>query len=353
MYQSKKYLRKALMPIALVMKDQRRSQPVSCFKKSSSLLRGFISESAILYGISQKNYRDYLSDYQLMKTGDINKEAAYFLNDKVAFTEMVEGVVGIPQTLAVINEGRLISKHPDLSDAPSVWTYLQAEPGRRLVIKPIFGAEGRGVALVYWDDNQVVMNDEKLSESEFIDYLAGLDKYFISDFIQQGEFSQSLFSKSLNTIRMLTMIDPITQDAFIGASTFRVGTNLSAPTDNFRRHGLSVDIDPRTGRLNRAAMIPEEGKVTWHQWHPNTGNQLTGREIPEWDKVKEDILKLANFVYQDKGIAYVGWDVVLTDQGISLLEGNSWPGVSLHQVHHPLLANPKVKAFYQYYNAVK
>lgn len=45
------------------------------------------------------------------------------------------------------------------------------------------------------------------------------------------------------------MVDQTSQKAFIAGSVFRVGTSMSAPTDNFRRHGLSVAVDPETGLL--------------------------------------------------------------------------------------------------------
>lgn len=46
-------------------------------------------------------------------------------------------------------------------------------------------------------------------------------------------------------------------------------------------------------------MIPTDGTVTWHGAHPDNG-------------------------VQKKGINYVGWDVFLTDQGMSLLEGSRY-----------------------------
>lgn len=56
---------------------------------------------------------------------------------------------------------------------------------------------------------------------------------------------------------------------------------------------------------------------------------------------------------QKKGISYVGWDVFLPDQSMSLLEGSRWFGVSLHQVHHALLADSKVRKIYQDFNVVR
>ncbi len=75
--------------------------------------------------------------------------------------------------------------------------------------------------------------------------------------------SHKLLRKALIPMAFV-MIDQTSQKEFIAASVFRVGTKLSAPTDNFRRHGLSVAVDPITGQLGGGAMIPTDGTGTWH-----------------------------------------------------------------------------------------
>lgn len=75
--------------------------------------------------------------------------------------------------------------------------------------------------------------------------------------------SHKLLRKALMPMAFV-MIDQTSQKVFIAASVFRVGTNISAPADNFRLHGLSVAVDPITGQLGEGAMIPTDGTVTWH-----------------------------------------------------------------------------------------
>lgn len=352
MVKTRIFLRKALMPVALLVNNKRRRQPVKGISKYFMLGNGFINESTLMYGLTIKNYNNYLSDYQIIKTGAINQSSAYYLNNKVAFVDMLTGLIDLPKTLATISHGQLISRNEEFQDSEGLLTYLTTHPNVKLVIKPIDGAEGRGVSVVYWADGQIHRNSQNMTPPMFLDYLDNLDDYFISEFIQQGEFAQALFPETLNTIRMLTMIDPFTQKAFIAASVFRVGTSLSMPTDNFRRRGLSLSIAFDTGQLGKAAVIPHQGVINWYEKHPDTGMQLTGQSVPHWPEIKTKMLSVANHVYEMKQIKYVGWDVVVTNSGICLLEGNSEPGVSLHQVHQPILANPKAKAFYHYHKVL-
>lgn len=350
MVKARNVLRHILIPIAFLLNNQRRHQPVKSVKKYFFLMKGFMHESMILYGLTISNYHEYLSDIQILKTGAINQEAAQYLNNKVVFVDKLTGLIELPKTLATIHDGTFISRIEDFQDSTSLVAFLENKPEIKLVIKPIDGAEGRGVSVISCENGVIKRNSDQISKEDFQDYLADLDEYFISEFIQQGQFAQALFPDSLNTIRILTMIDPNTQKAFIGGMVFRVGTRLSAPTDNFRRRGLSLAIDPFTGHLGKAATLPDRGKVHWFERHPNTGKQLTGQKIPHWQTIQTKILAVANYVFENHEVKYVGWDVVLTDEGMSLLEGNSRPGVSLLQVHQPLLSNPQTKAFYEHHH---
>ena len=68
-----------------------------------------MNESMILYGLTVQNYSNYLSDYQILKTGAINGKAAQYLNNKVVFVDSLKGLIELPKTLATINKGQLFS----------------------------------------------------------------------------------------------------------------------------------------------------------------------------------------------------------------------------------------------------
>ena len=71
---------------------------------------------------------------------------------------------------------------------------------------------------------------------------------------------------------------------------------------------------------------------------------IKGVKVPNWDAVKVALLEVADRV---DGLNLGGWDVGVTRDGsITLIEGNLNPDVDLMQVHHPLLVDPRTRAFY-------
>jgi hypothetical protein len=51
-------------------------------------------------------------------------------------------------------------------------------------------------------------------------------------------------------------------------------------------------------------------------------------------------------------IKYIGWDIILTDNGIVAIEGNNHPEPRSVQAHQALLKLSQVKKFYQDYHII-
>ena len=51
-------------------------------------------------------------------------------------------------------------------------------------------------------------------------------------------------------------------------------------------------------------------------------------------------------------IPYVGWDVLVTEPGFTVFEGNSFPHLG-YQILEPLLADPRARSFFRHFNIVR
>jgi hypothetical protein len=177
----------------------------------------------------------------------------------------------------------------------------------------------------------------------------GHDERLVCEFIEQAPYAAELYPGSANTLRMLSMWDPETDEPFVTFAVQRIGTERSAPVDNFSRGGLSAEVDLVSGELNQAVHSPYTGSLDWHDTHPETGAQIAGVEVPDWRALRDGILDIAA---QFPQLPYVGWDVLITDEGeFTIIEANSCTDVTL-QVHRPLLDDPRARRFYEHHDII-
>jgi hypothetical protein len=136
---------------------------------------------------------------------------------------------------------------------------------------------------------------------------------------------------------------------FVALAAQRFGNVTSKPADNFNQGGLSCSIDLKTGALGKGASFPKNSQLLWHEVHPDTHSQIAGINIPHWEFTITKITEIANHIPY---IPYIGWDVVITEQGFKIIEGNSAPVLRTIQMHTPLLEDPRVRKFYKWHNII-
>lgn len=329
----------------LTRKELKTGKKIGITNKLTSWRKGFFSSSFVLYELNKNNADEYLSDYdENIKAIDLNNEYYELLDDKIRFVELIKQWVDTPNDLAKIIKGYI---KPLNGNNPDLLKYLTT--GRALILKPLFSASGIGVVKVSYEEG-VIFNKDKISESEFLQRLHNYDNYLVSDYIKQAEYSDKIYSKTANTIRILTMVDPNNGKSFIAAAAHRFGTDNSFPVDNCNAGGLTSNIDVETGELSAAVTTYFSGnELKKFTVHPDTKSQISGVKIPMWNLIRDKILLVSEKI---SFLKYIGWDVIPTNEGFVVLEGNNGPDIKLHQVHSPLLRNPSVKKFFQYYKVV-
>lgn len=339
--------------ISVIVDDFMSGIKIPIRERIRLLVKGFYSPSYLIYNLEENNLDDYLSDYHRRKTRFINGNYSFetykSMNNKLIFDAMISEHAKTARTLAIVLNGKIYigNKEGPLEDFRS---FLEGVAEQKIVLKPYLETGGgRGVSVIQRSDDAFRLNDEKVSIDEIESLVRSLDNYMISEHIAQENYGESLFSGSLNTIRVLTLKDPLNNAPYIAIAVQRMGCKDSIPVDNWSSGGFSANIDLESGELGMAARFINN-KLTWHETHPDTGTQIKGVKIPNWQKVKGEILSLAaNLPYID----YVGWDIVPLSDGIVVVEGNSHSDVDLLQVHKPLLKDEVVKRFYKYHSIIK
>jgi Sugar-transfer associated ATP-grasp len=165
------------------------------------------------------------------------------------------------------------------------------------------------------------------------------EPYIVTAAVEQHPDMASFLPETVNTVRVLMMREP-GGEAFVADAVLRLGTSSSGGVDNFSKGGLSFSIDTAVGKIGQGRR--KTGAV--FENHPDTGAPVSGCSIPHWLAVL-DCCHAA--MAQQPGLQYVGWDVVVARDGPVLIEGNNKSDVNLIQAHRPLLANARVRAFYE------
>lgn len=349
------------------------SPPVSRAKRLWLHRHGFRARAAHLYDFETYGPGDYLSDaaryvgayyvngawrdaidnkllcHLLLSEFDEHRPTVYGLLKGGRLHPIDETGFPTPDGGAA---GRLLGRPdgPDPSMADGAGWFLERlrEEGR-LVCKRSTGGSGKQVLICAFEDGEYTINGDPCSEGELRARIDGLEDYLVTEYVTQASYAATVYPGSVNTMRVLTMYDAEAGEAFVPIATHRFGTRRSGALDNFSRGGLSVGVDRETGRLGPGIQyLPPETPEEFEA-HPETGEPIAGLEVPGWDRIEAKLLSIADRLSY---IPYIGWDLVVTDDGeFSIIEANNNTSAAI-QIHQPLLRDDRTRRFYERHGVV-
>lgn len=311
--------------------------------------RGFLSESWVLYDFANNDWRDYLPDRaRYAKARMINGDHSILLDDKLALQRFLGPSAGdlLPTVYGTISKGQITTSDGRLLPycTSGRWLRALAREHGRIIVKPSRGGGGRGVHVLQAMSDGTLLDGRPVSDETLLSLVAASDGHMICEHVSQHADIARLFPCTTNTVRVLVMQDDRCRP-FIAAAVLRVGTSRSVPTDNWIRGGLCADVCVTSGLVKNAAPFPAHcDALSWHSRHPETGVPIAGLKIPNWEGIKRG---LTDLMRAQPAFRYVGWDVVATQDGYRILEGNNFSNVNLIQIHRPLLCDERVVHFYR------
>lgn len=164
-------------------------------------------------------------------------------------------------------------------------------------------------------------------------------QYLIEDAIVQHSKMNELYSGSVNTLRMVTLVDNDNVPHFMYA-LIRMGQK-GAKVDNISSGGMYAPVNA-DGIITHAAFCDKEGIC--HEIHPTSGTKLIGFEIPYFAEAVELVKKAALVI---PGMRYVGWDIAITENGPVLVEGNNFPSYDMVQNYRHRDGDEGIKAKFE------
>ncbi|WP_311173528.1 sugar-transfer associated ATP-grasp domain-containing protein [Halobellus ordinarius] len=315
--------------------------------------QGFLSSRDAIYDLSEETVDAYLSDVQHLRTEGLNEPNTMALNNTALFQLVVSRTHAelLPTFHAILSADQGVTPVPggDVETFDDLVALVRENP---VVVKPLKQAGGTGVALLESDGQQLQFDGQPVSESELAEICSSGPDRMVVEYVEQAEYAREIYPGAANTIRVLTMIHPDTGEPFIAAAVHRFGWSNTGIVDNWSSGGLTAAFDTEDGTIGEAVASPKGGSVARMTHHPDTDTPISGATVPEWPQIRERLLDLAE---EYRGLwSYVGWDIVVTDDegGFALIEGNAFCDVDLLQVHEPLLADDRVRRFYEHHGVV-
>jgi len=328
----------------LISEEKKYDSGTRFFTKIKLLLKGFTSEKKELYDFEKNNIDQYLTDFQRRKTQKINGKYSILIDDKEIFEIILRDQNVVPKTFGKVENG-IVSLSNEKSDVPSLISLVKHN--NSIIIKKKIGGGGKGIYRIEYANDVITINNKITSEQEFNVFLANLDDSLISEHLKQADYSNEIYPGTINTIRMLILKDPNTEKSFIASAVHKFGSKKTEPADNVWRGGLTSLVNIDTGIIQRPALHQENNKaIEWVETHPDTNIRIEGTQIPYWNEITTSVLNLTDNL---ENIQYIGWDVVVTNDGFKIIEGNNFSDVNIIQIHQPLLNNKRVREFYEYH----
>lgn len=283
--------------------------------KSTFYILFDMAKCALLYGSGYMDYFEfefYLLNKEERKTyltGKYNndivkkynkKEDWHYLDDKGEFNKIFKKYLG--REFIDLREASFKEFKEFISDKD------------KIVCKPIDNCGGKGIDIITIDKSKL---KNEYNTLKIYNAIMKKEQYVLEEYIYQHKDLNKLYSGSVNTIRIISFLDKY-GEAHILSTILRIGNN--GKVDNFSSGGMYTFVNEEG--IVYVPAIDEKGNI--YYIHPSTHENIVGFKIPHYEEILPFIRKISKVV---PSIRYVGWDIVITEKGIVVVEGNQYPGI--------------------------
>ncbi len=322
-----------------------------------ALKRGFIPNRVAIYGLTEENYRSYLSDLDYFMMHPLNNHFRIWINDKLTTKYVLSGsdvAAYMPAYyLYIENDGQ----YTYLADAPEsiakdkdfIRNLLTLKG--ELVLKSNNGAGGAGFVHLELRGTEIYKNGKCISESDYEALLPKLNGYVITEYIHQHKELNSIYDGAEQVLRIIVCKnvkkDKTGSDSFSTLAAYtRFGTAKCESIVNMPDGGIDVPYDENGVLRKYGIMLKkncEDGNnLLTH--HPNTNFRFEGYQLPNYAMVKEAVEKTCRYL---SSLDWFGFDVIIADDGVKYTEINTLPDIDYAQyVSGPFLVTQEAKDFF-------
>ena len=316
-------------------------------KKIWAQKRGFLSDKIEIYELTEDNYHNYLSDFDYLKLHPINGRYGAWIDDKLTMKLILHPFSDyLPDFYFHFVNGEILR----LMDCPKSFgedlegiILLLQEKGS-LAAKPLAGTAGIGFFKFHFEGDNFFLNDQILSKDEIKSHLQALLKlqtsYLITEYLYPHKELARTWNKTANTVR-IKILRGENRKPIVFRPVSRFGTTQSGVVDNSAAGGIFCALDPVDGSYKEGLTLEE--KLTKYEYHPDSMVKLEG-QVPYWSWMLDVIFQICEYLPQ---LTYMGFDLVVTDDGFKIIEINSLPSIEYGQAEEPIFKNEDTGPFFR------
>ena len=287
-------------------------------------LKGFVPDQYWLYDLKHRGTGEYLSEFDWYRSRRINGREAFVLNNKMVCTHLLHQYTDVPEILCFRKGRPIVAANGDVLDEASLLSLLR-DAGRSF-FKPTDSGKGKNILSIAREGEGFLVNGEPWQADRLVRRLFQEKNWLLCRFVEQSPFMASFFPGSANTLRIITVRDAVYHRPEVLFAVQRFGRASTGPVDNASQGGLIAKVDLETGELSEARTLWSKDSFVSH---PDTGTPIRGAVIPDWQEIKARVTALAaEFPYLD----FIAWDILLTEQGMCVIEANASSGVNIIQL---------------------
>jgi len=219
-------------------------------------------------------------------------------------------------------EARYIASDDNASNLVEVLHILKAKKVQSCVIKTTESSHGDNVWVIkeidYKDGDAKMIRFD--GEEIMLSSVLGQDALIFESVVRQTKQFAAFNESSVNTVRFMTTLYP-DGSAKIIATFIKIG-RAGKCVDNAGGGGnVDVCVDTETGEIKYAIQYDGWRNIKEIDVHPDSGNQLNGVVIDNWQAIKEEVKKFQQAFPYCKA---AGWDIAITDEGPVVIEVNDF-----------------------------
>lgn len=219
-------------------------------------------------------------------------------------------------------EARYIKSDEEAGVISDVLRIMKTKNVQSCVIKTTESSHGDNVWLInaidYYEadaimtrfDGQIIKMSEVLGKKALV----------FESVVRQTQQFASFNESSVNTVRFMTTLYP-DGSARVIATFIKIG-RAGKCVDNAGGGGnVDVCVDTETGEIKYAIQYDGWRNIKDIEKHPDSGTQLNGVVIENWESIKDEVKKFQQSFPYCKA---AGWDIAITDDGPVVIEVNDF-----------------------------